>query len=76
MPQVSLYIDEETHREIETRARLSKISVSKLVASILKTHFSKNWPSGYQYTFGSIRDESFVRQAVPGWSLDVSRESI
>ena len=76
MPQLSLYLDEDIHRELETRARLNKTSVSKFVISTLKTHFSKGWPDGFQNMYGSIADESFVKQDASDWSLDAPRESL
>ena len=76
MPQLSLYLDEHIHRELEARARLNKTSISKFVISTLKTQFSKDWPEGFQNTFGSIDDDSFVKQEVSDWSLDLPRESL
>ena len=76
MPQVSLYLDEETHNAIETRARLSKTSVSKFVATALKSHLSKGWPEGFKDTFGSVSDASFVRQETPDYSADIPREQL
>ena len=76
MPQLSLYLDEDILREIEARARLNKTSVSKFVTTSLRSHFSKSWPDGFKNTFGSITDESFIKQSVPDWSLDKSRESL
>ena len=74
MPQLSLYLDEELHKELETRARLKETSVSKFVTVALKTHFSKGWPDGYRNVFGCITDESFVRPETPDWSFDIPRE--
>jgi len=74
MPQLSLYIDNETYRELERRARLGKTSISKLVASILKNIFAKSWPDGYHNVFGSINDDSFARQKTSDWSMDTPRE--
>ncbi|MCL2766667.1 MAG: hypothetical protein FWD21_03180 [Peptococcaceae bacterium] len=76
MPQVSIYLDEDIHREIEMRARLNKTSVSKFVISILKSHFTKDWPDGFQNTFGSISDESFMKQDTVDWSSDTPRENL
>jgi len=76
MPQLSLYLDEDTHRELEARARLNNTSVSKFVIITLKTHFSKGWPDGFKNIFGSITDESFNKQNVPDWPLDAPRESL
>ena len=76
MPQLSLYLDSDMHQKLEARALLSKTSVSKFVTTILKTHFSKGWPEGFQNVYGSISDESFAKQEVPDWSLDIPRESL
>ena len=76
MPQLSLYIDNDMYSELEKRARLNNMSISRLVANILKSIFSKDWPDGYHSVFGSINDESFARQAIPDWSYDAPRESI
>ena len=65
MPQISLYLDKEMHKEIETRAKLNKTSVSKFVIITLKAYLSKNWPDGFQNLFGSITDSSFLRQDTP-----------
>ena len=70
MPQLSLYLDDDIHRELESRARLSNTSVSKFVISTLKTYFIQNWPDGFQNLYGSITDESFVKQEASDWSLD------
>ena len=75
MPQLSLYLDDDIHRELETRALLSKTSISKFVISTLKNYFAKSWPEGFQNTYGSITDESFVRQEASDWSLDAPREN-
>ena len=76
MPQLSLYLDDDIHRELETRARLSKTSISRFVISTLKTYFSKSWPDGFQNIFGSITDESFIKQEASDWSLDAPRENL
>jgi len=76
MPQLSLYLDEDIHKELEKRAKLSKTSVSKFVITTLKTHFSKGWPEGFENTFGSITDESFAKHEASDWSLDTPRESL
>ena len=76
MPQLSLYLDEDIHREQETRARLSKTSISRFDISTLKTHFSNSWPDGYRSIYGSVTDESFVKQEVSDWTLDAPRENL
>ena len=76
MPQLSLYLADDIHRELELRAQINKTSISKFVIITLKNCFSKGWPDGFQNIFGSIKDESFIRQEVSDWSLDIPRESL
>jgi len=76
MPQLSLYLDDDTLRELEARARLNNISISKLVINTLKTQFNKNWPDGFINMYGSITDESFIKHDIPDWSMDSPRENL
>jgi len=74
MPQLSLYIDEDTLNTIESQAKIVKISVSKFVIAILKEHLSSTWPPDFQNTFGSIEDSSFNRPASIAFTIDAERE--
>ena len=76
MPQLSLYIDDEFYLELEIRACLSNASKSKFVIGTLKAYFSKSRPDGFQNLYGSVTDESFVKQEAPEWSSDAPRESL
>jgi hypothetical protein len=76
MPQVSLYLDESTHTELEARAKLNRTSLSKFVVDMIKAQLSKGWPDGFQNLFGSIEDASFHRQGEHGRALDAPRESL
>ena len=44
MPQLSLYIDDETLKKIEREAKKEKISLSKWVRKTLNKSLKKNWP--------------------------------
>lgn len=76
MPQLSLYLDEVILRDVVTRAKLKKISVSKFVSSVLENYLMNKWPDDYQNTFGSIDDDTFVRHVESDWRLDTPRENI
>lgn len=76
MPQLSLYIDEDTLQKIETGAKMNKTSVSKFVSAALKEHFAKSWPEGYKNIFGSITDDSFAEPASIDFSFDAERENL
>jgi len=63
------------HYKLKKRAKLNKTSILKFVAAAQKSLSAKSWPEGYEDLFGSITDESFFKQKVPDWSLDIPRES-
>ena len=76
MPQLSLYIDEETLRKLETAAKLENLSISKYVVQKLNESMATSWPSGYQTLFGSIHDESFDLAPLQDFSRDSPREKL
>lgn len=59
MPQLSLYIDEKTLKNVEKAAKTEHISISKWVCSKLKKSFNEDWPENYFDLFGSIDDDFF-----------------
>lgn len=76
MPQLSLYLDEDILKKIETVAKMNDISLSKYVSDTLKEYFSNNWPKGFSDVFGSISDDSFIRHEIIDFSSDVKRETL
>ena len=76
MPQLSLYIDEDTLQKIEAGASMSKTSVSKFVSAALREYFTHNWPEGYKNIFGSITDDHFVLPDALDFTLDATRENL
>lgn len=59
MSQISLYIEEETLRKIELAAKLENKSISKWVASKVKSSLKNQWPDDYFSLFGQIKDKTF-----------------
>ena len=59
MPQLSLYIDENTLKKIELAAKIEKISISKLVVKKLNESFQDKWPENFEKLFGSVTDKTF-----------------
>lgn len=59
MPQLSLYIDDETLLKIETAAKINKTSISKWVSERLRESLANTWPDNYCSLFGSVEDDSF-----------------
>ena len=76
MPQVSLYLDENTLAFARRKAKENKQSVSKYVATVLDEKSASVWPEGYFSLFGALRDESFVRPEQPSFDDDIPRQRL
>ena len=73
MPQLSLYIDEETLAKIKSSAAAEKLSVSKLVTRILSRSLSSAWTPEFLATYGAITDPSFVEPTEIAMMQDLPR---
>lgn len=62
MPQISLYIDEETLSKIEKAAKKEQISISKWVGINIKRTFKSEYPENYFDLYGSVKDETMVAE--------------
>ncbi len=76
MPQISLYIDEETLEKLKAAAEREHTSISKWVARRIRAQVEPEFPAGYEELFGSIQDESFVEPKEIEAALDTFRESM
>ncbi|MDR3336292.1 MAG: hypothetical protein LBT16_03710 [Treponema sp.] len=61
MPQISLYIDEDTLQNVEKRAKQENISVSKWVGERIKKSIHDEYPEGFFELFGSLKNTPFER---------------
>ncbi len=76
MPQLSLYIDENTLNKIEMGAKIEHVSISKYVVKILNESMTKAWPENYKNLYGVIDDDSFLVEKIQDFSNDIEREMI
>lgn len=76
MPQLSLYIDKETLKKLETAAKIEKLSISKYAVKTLNEKLNKKWPENYQNLFGSIQDDTFTVNRQNNFSSDIAREKL
>jgi len=70
MPQVSLYLDEQSMTSLRTKAKRENMSLSKYVSSILADARASAWPESFWSVYGALTDESFVRPQQPDAKLD------
>ena len=76
MPQLSLYIDEETLKKVTTAARIENLSISKFVVKKLNESMHNAWPEHFDKLFGSISDESFETADAMNYKDDSPREQL
>lgn len=76
MPQLSLYIDEETLNKVENAAKIENVSLSKWVSQKLKTILNNDWSDNYFNLYGSINDNSLIRQKTPCFNKDIKRKKL
>lgn len=75
MPQISLYIDEQTLSKVEDAAKEEHLSISGWVARQLRARLEPRYPAGFRDLFGSIPDTTFQTPGPPSGS-DLPRESL
>jgi len=76
MPQISLYVDNETLQKVEHAAKLENKSISKWVSSKLKYSLQNNLPEEWLNLFGSLQDDSFMEQPEANKKYDTKREKL
>lgn len=76
MPQISLYIDNDTIKKIERAAKLENKSISKWAASRIKLSLEKKWPDDWFSLFGAIKDDSFTEPEELNSANDNFREKL
>jgi len=75
MPQLSLYLDDETMKELRENAAREKSSLSKYVTDMLRDKRKSAWPKGYWDIYGALQDSSFVIPDELSFADDVPRPS-
>ncbi len=64
MAQLTIYLDEETHRAVEAAAKAKGCSLSRWARGHLReAASSKGFPEGFFDLFGSVTDASFREPA-------------
>ncbi|EHQ04702.1 hypothetical protein [Leptonema illini] len=61
MPQISLYIDDETLRKVELAASKNNVSVSKWMTEQIQLNIVAGYPEGFESLFGSVKEGELVR---------------
>ena len=62
MPQMHFYVSEDVAEDLRRRARAKRMSVSKYIASLVRTKIHPGWPEGYfENVIGAWKGRTFDR---------------
>jgi hypothetical protein len=59
MPQVTLYLDEETETRMKAAAQAAGVSQSKWVAELIREKSATEWPASFARLIGAWADRDF-----------------
>ena len=76
MPQLSLYVDADLLKKIESAAKMADTSISRWVRDSLVGAMSETWPQGYFDVFGSLAETDLARPPQGQLDDDVAREAL
>lgn len=76
MPQLSIYIDEQTLKLIEIAAKIERLSISKYAVKKLNESMNSKWPEHYEELYGSIKDDTFKVERIDSFKNDAPREEL
>lgn len=74
MAQISIYIDNQTLKQIEKAATKDHDSISQWVKKRLIASLKTAWPKDYADLFGSVNEESFHKPNQLKFSVDRKRQ--
>ena len=78
MPQLNIYLDEQTQAKARQAAKRAGCSLSSWARAQLSAAADegKTWPEGYFDSFGSIQDDRFTAPEPMSSAKDLSREAL
>ena len=76
MGQVTIYLDDETERQMVAMASAMGVSKSKWIASAIRSHLLDEWPPEVRRLPGSWADFPTVEELRSGLPADTERETL
>jgi hypothetical protein len=76
MPQVTLYIDEETDRKMRRAARAAGVSRSRWVARAIRKNLASEWPDSFLALAGAWPDFPSAKEIRRQTGTDTRREHL
>ena len=76
MAQVSIQLDANTLRALETTAARNRTSVSKWIKDSIRIGLKQEWPEDYFSLFGSLDEEDLVEPPEIPFEYESRREHL
>ena len=76
MAQLTLYVDKQMLRQIESEAKKEKSSVSRWVTQKIATILHRSWPAAFLDTAGSLKGEGLKRPPQNDFAMDARKARI
>ena len=77
MGQVTIYLENEIENKLKTAAKISKLSVSKWVANIIREKISTEWPQDVSKLAGSWKEDfPSIEKIRSTQEVDAKREAL
>ena len=76
MAQITLYLEDETARKLKSVAESSGVSVSSLVAGLIRRKISNHWPENIVRLAGTWSDFPEAKQIRSKQPRDLPRKSL
>lgn len=73
MAQLTIYLDSETLRKIESAAAASSVSISKWVREKIEISLRDEWPESFFQLFGALREADLEEPKELDFTTDVAR---
>lgn len=76
MAQISLYLEDDTAEKLRSVAESSGVSVSSLVADLIRNKIAREWPENIARLAGAWKDFPTLDEIRQGEPKDAPRESL
>ena len=76
MAQISLYLEDDTAQKLRSVAESHGVSVSSLVADLIRNKIAREWPECVILLAGAWKDFPTLDEIRQGQPEDVPRESL
>jgi hypothetical protein len=76
MPQVTIYLDQETERRARREARSARMSLSRWISTILRERTDDKWPPEVLALFGAWPDFPTLEEIRRGQPPDTTRKRL